>query len=81
MTSFSRKTALSRFSQFEFRSKMTCSNAIMQFTEFIRDKIDFKMKRRICLIELQKAFDTPDHQILWKKLEIYEYRGPIFRND
>ena len=49
----------------------------MQVTEYIRDKINSRTNGHVCFIDLQKAFDTLDHQMLIQKLEKYGKRGPI----
>ena len=69
-----------RPNQSGFRSKMSCSSAIMQVTEYIREKIHSRTNGHVCFLDLQKAFDSLDHQILILKLEKYGYRGPNFKN-
>ena len=49
----------------------------MSITEFIRTEIDRKSLGQACYIDLHKAFDTLDHNILLQKKEKYGYRGPI----
>ena len=49
----------------------------MQVTDYIREKIGSRENGIVCLIELQKAFDTLNHQILIQRFEKYGYRGPI----
>ena len=58
---------------------MSCSIAIMKVTEYIREKIDSRTNGRVCFKDLQKGFETLDHQILIQKLEKYGYRGPILK--
>ena len=50
--------------QYGFRSNRSCIDAIVSFTEFIRTEIDRKSRRQACFIDLQKTFDTLDHNIL-----------------
>ena len=77
MTLFYKKNGLFSPNQSAFRSKISCSSVIMQVTEYIREKIHSRTNGHVCFIDLQKAFDTLDHQILIQKLEKYGYRGPI----
>ena len=49
----------------------------MQVTEYIRDKINSKMKGNVCFNDLQKAFDTLDHEFILKTLEMYGYQAPV----
>ena len=77
MTLFYKKNGLFSPNQFGFRSKMSCSNSIMQVTEYNREKIHSRTNGHVCFRDLQKAFDTLDHQILIQKLEKYGYLGPI----
>ena len=63
--------------QFGFRSKSSCIDAFVSFTEFIRTEFDRKSPGHACLIDLQKTFNTLDHNILLPKMEKYGYRGPI----
>ena len=43
----------------------------------MRKEIEAKNKGQACFIDLQKAFDTLDHEILMIKLEKYGLRGTI----
>ena len=61
--------------QFGFRSGHSTTHALMDLTEDIRKAIDDNMFAVGVFIDLQKAFDTVDHDILLKKLEHYGIRG------
>ena len=58
--------------QFGFRSKMSCVHAITTVTEKIRAAIENKQLGQSCFIDLPKAFDTLNHEILLKKMQNYE---------
>ena len=49
----------------------------MQVTEYNREKVHSQANGHVCFIDLQKAFDTLNNQILIQKLEKFGYRGPI----
>ena len=56
---------------------MSSVDAIAAITEFIRTGIDKKAQGQ-ALIDLQKAFDTLDHDILLKKFLLYILLRKIF---
>ena len=61
--------------QFGFRKKHSTTHALVDLTEDIRNAIDNNKFACGIFIDLQKAFDTADHNILLKKLEHYGIRG------
>ena len=65
--------------QFGFRKNYSTSHAVME----VMDNIYQNWDNRELIIEislfLQKAFETVDHYILLKKLEIYGIRGIVLK--
>ena len=61
--------------QFGFRSKHSTSHTLVSITEKIREALDTGHFACGVFIDLQKAFDTVDHDILVSKLEHYGARG------
>ena len=61
--------------QFGFRTNHSTSTALINCTEKIRKALDSGNHVCTVLIDLQKAFDTVDHNILFSKLSFYGIRG------
>ena len=61
--------------QFGFRSKHSTGHALTDLTEAIRKAMDESSYAVGVFIDLQKAFDTVDHNILLSKLDHYGIRG------
>ena len=53
-------------------------HAIAEITEEMRKGIDARKEVFSCFLDLSKAFDTVDHQILLYKIEKYGLRGKVF---
>ena len=60
--------------QFGFRSGHSTEHALISLTESIKTTLDNKRLGCGIFIDLQKAFDTVNHEILLKKLEHYGIR-------
>ena len=54
--------------QFGFQSKKSCADALLPFSEFMREALDKKQQGKTVFIDLMKAFDTRE-RIYRKKLE------------
>ena len=61
--------------QFGFRNKYSTTHALLNLTEDIRKALDENLFSIGIFIDLQKAFDTVDHEILLTKLNYYGVRG------
>ena len=61
--------------QFGFRSGHSTSHALISLTELIKKSLDKGEYSCGVFIDLQKAFDTVDHEILLSKLSLIGIRG------
>ena len=63
--------------QFGFRAKHSTTHALINITEKIRSALDQNKVSCGIFVDLQKAFDTVNHEILLFKLNYYGFRGII----
>ena len=61
--------------QFGFRKKHNTNHAIINLTESMLDDLDNGLKVGGVFLDIAKAFDTVNHDILLRKLEYYGFRG------
>ena len=61
--------------QFGFRPSLSTNNVLMSITENIQSPLDQNKFCARVFVDLKKAFDTVDHEILLKKLSHYGIRG------
>ena len=61
--------------QFEFRQQYSTSYALINITKNIRKALDDGNIACGVFVDLQKAFDTVDHQILLAELNHYGIHG------
>ena len=65
--------------QFGFRNKHSTTQALINITEKIRKALDDKSYSCGVFVDLQKAFDTVNHDVLLFKLEYYGIRGSALK--
>ena len=67
MYNFANKQKILYEKQFGFQKKKSCVDALIEFTELIREGSDKKFVSQLCLVDLKKAFDTINHDLLSQK--------------
>ena len=63
--------------QFGFRQKYSMIHALISLTENIRENLDETNLSCGIFVDLQKIFDTVEHDILLTKLENYDVYGLV----
>jgi hypothetical protein len=75
MISFSDKNNLISNSQYGFRKGRSTQDAVAKLVNFITAKLDGKLDVSALYVDVSKAFDSIDHDILLRKLCAYGFRG------
>ena len=75
MMSFATKFKIISTKQFGFQKNHSCVHAITKITEYIRKSIERKQYGFAIFVDLKKAFDTVNHDILFEKLCLLGFRG------
>ena len=63
--------------QYGFRKKHSTTLALIDLTDKIKKILDEKQYALGIYLDLKKAFDTVNHEILLKKLDVYGFRGHV----
>ena len=74
LVNFLNKYSIIDKSQYGFRKNMSTGDALADVIETINDHLQNLKKCSVVSIDLKKAFDTVDHNILFKKLDHYGIR-------
>ena len=75
LVSFVTKNNILYDGQYGFRQNCSTSLVILDLIEEMTFNIDNHCCTVCIFIDLRKAFDTIDHSVLFKKLEIYGIQG------
>ena len=75
LESYLEKNNILHENQFGFRQKVSTCSALLQLVDEISASMDNRKTTIGVFIDLAKAFDTFDHNILLNKLEFYGVRG------
>ena len=80
MTRFLEKYELLNKNQFGFRQKRGTTDALVNFPEVIREDLENGFKEvKAVFIDLKKAFDKNEQNLLLEKLENIGMRGPVLK--
>ena len=64
--------------QYGFRECISTSHTLVELLDDIKHSLEYKKCAIGVFIDFKKAFDTVDHQLLCKKLELYGIRGNAY---
>ena len=79
LDSFIEKDNILSDNQYGFRKNRATSMALVELIDKISNSVDSKKHTLGVFIDLRKAFDTIDHDLLLKKLEFYGIRGVVLK--
>ena len=67
-------------SQYRFRKRHSCENAIIELIGTITQGWENKQSTLVVYLDLSKAFDTLEHEVLFSKLDRYGTALDWFRS-